>query len=85
MVNLKDAVSIAKKYLPNGKIRKCVVYKNTYLFMIFSPDPNEGQMDSIYAVDDKTGDFRDFPYMKPGVFDEVMKLFENAPNFTGGD
>lgn len=81
MVKLKQAIDIIKNNLPNGNIQKCVDYKNFYLFMVFLPDPYEGQMDAIYSVSKESGEFRDFNYLQQGVFGEVMRLFAKADKF----
>lgn len=76
---MNKAIKIIQRNIPNGKIVKMIEYKNWYLFIVYIEDPYEGRMDGLYSVDKKTGGFCDFPYMKEGIFEEVMDLFEKAP------
>ena len=79
--NIDQAIKIAKHNIPDGRIQKAAEYKDLYLFIIYTPDPYEGQMDPFYSVSKRTGEFRDFPYLEDGVFEEVMDLFERTPQY----
>lgn len=76
--SVNQAIEIAKRYMPDGKIQKVAEYKNLYLLIIYTPDPYEGQMDAFYSVDKETGQFSDFAYLEDGVFEDVMNLFEKG-------
>jgi len=81
VININSAIRIVKQNIPEGVIKSYVIYKNLYIFIVFTPDLYEGQMDPYYSVDINTGEFRDFPYLQPHIFAEVMALFEKAPKF----
>lgn len=76
--NMKSAIKIVKHHMPYGQIQKAAEYKDLYLFIIYMPDPYEGQMDPFYSVSKRTGEFRDFAYLEDGIFEEVMNLFERT-------
>ena len=77
--SINQAIKIAKQHMPDGEIQQVVEYRNLYVFIIYTPDPYEGQMDAFYSVDKETGQFSDFAYLEDGVFEDVMNLFEKAP------
>ena len=79
--NINQAIKIAKRHMPDGKIQRIAEYRNLYLFIIYTPDPYEGEMDAFYSVDKNTGNFSDFAYLDEGVFEEVMDLLENTPTY----
>ncbi len=79
MVSSKEAIRIVKKYFRKGKIQKYIEYKEWYIFVIFSNDPYEGEMDAIYSVNKNTGEFRDFNYLDGEVFSDIMEMLEKAP------
>lgn len=81
MNNISQAIKIAKQHMPDGKIQRVAEYRNMYLFIIYTPDPYEGEMDAFYSVDKNTGEFSDFAYLEDGVFEEVMDLFERTPPY----
>lgn len=77
MLSIDKAKKVILKNIPNGKIKKCVVYKNLFVFQVFTDDLLEGNYDPFYSVDRNTAKFDGFKLFEPGVFDEVMDLFEN--------
>lgn len=81
----KDEQSNEKRGLtrvfPKERFGRVSSIKKWYLFVIFLPNPLEGTMDAIYSVDKQTGEFRDFPYMKEEIFEEVMNLLGKASSF----
>lgn len=81
MIDIRNAIRIAKEHMPDGQIQKYVSYKHFYVFVIFTPDPYEGEMDAFYSVNRVTGEFRDFPYLDEGIFEEIMDLFAKAPDY----
>ena len=84
MISFQQATDIAKSHVPTGVIRQQAEYKNFWLFVIFTPDLYEGELDAIYSVNKETGEFRDFPYMDERYFSSVMELFGHKNNKEGG-
>lgn len=78
MLEIKEALALAKKALPDGQIQKTIGYKNFFVFQIFSPDPFEGVLDPFYSVDRTTGEFRDFSIFTDGNGAEIYRLFETS-------
>lgn len=78
MLGIKEALAIAKKAVPDGKVQKAISYKNVFVFQIFTDDPFEGQLDPFYSVDRNTGEFRDFSIFNGGNAVELVRLFETA-------
>ena len=66
MIDEAKAKDIASKAYPDGEIRKVVDYKGLWLMSIFSDDPIEGDLDTVYSVSQSTGAFAGFP-----IFDEA--------------
>lgn len=75
MLNLDEAKRIVSQNMPEGRIQKYIVYKDLFVFQIFTDDLLEGIYDPFYSVNRKTSEFQGFPLMQPGVFTEVMNLF----------
>ena len=75
MLDIKEAIKVAKESYPTGKIQKVVEYKGLYVFLIFDDDPLEGKMDPYYSVDKKTGEFKEFSLFLHGDMEELTKLF----------
>jgi hypothetical protein len=86
MLSSADATKIVRREFPEGKIQAWIVYKDLYLFKIFSKDPGEEELDPFYSVDKDTGEFRDFSIIADGNINEVLDLFEKAtkPDAKGG-
>lgn len=78
MPNVQEATAIVHKNYPEGKIQKFIVYKDLFLFQVFSDDPFEGQWDPYYSVNQKTGEFRDFSIITDGDIVEITNLFAEA-------
>lgn len=77
MVSLKEAKEKIRKHVPECSIQKFIEYRGMYIFQIKTPDPYEGDLDGFYSVNMKTGECRDFAYLNPDVFSEIMFLFRN--------
>lgn len=78
MLSLEEATSIVNKAIPNGKIQSSVVYRNLYLFIVFTDNIGEEEMDPFYSVDQETGAFSDFSIIEDGDMSEIIPLFEAA-------
>lgn len=78
MLSSTEAKHIVHTYFPKGKIKKYIEYKDLFVFQIFLDDPLEGTYDPFYSVNRKTSEFEGFALFKPGVFKEVMDLFDKA-------
>ena len=78
MLSTKQAVQIAKKNYPSGKIEKIVEYNKVYLLMIFGGDPEEEEMDPFFSVDKETGEFQEFSILTDGDTGEIVSLFVKA-------
>lgn len=84
MLNLKDAEVLIKKAIPGGKIQASVVYRNLYLFQVFTLNPGEETMDPFYSVNRQTGEVRDFSVLTDGDLSEITILFLAAKHKLGG-
>lgn len=80
MLDVKEAIKIVNKNIPTGKIQSYIVYKNVYLFQVFTNVPGESEFDPFYSVDKETGEFRDFSIITDGNISEISTLFEKAKN-----
>lgn len=78
MLSVNDAKKIIKKNIPNGRIQHFIIYKKLYLFVVFTDDELEGQMDPFYSVNIETGEFRDFSILTDGSITEIVKLFNES-------
>ena len=63
MLSIDEAKKIVEKNMPGCKPQCCVLYKNLYVFVIFTDDNVEGQMDPFYSVDVTNGHFEDFAFL----------------------
>lgn len=79
MLDINQAIDVVKSKIPDGFINSAIEYNGLYVFMIFSDDELEGQMDSFYSVDIQTGEFRDFSIITDGNISEINNLFLNDP------
>lgn len=75
MLSVKEAKTIIKNNIPNGNIKSCVLYKNLYVFIVYTDDEIEGEMDPFYSVDSDNGKFNGFPMMNH--ITDVLPLFSN--------
>lgn len=75
MLSIEDAKKIIEKNIPNCKPQCCVLYKNLYVFVVFTNDEIEGRMDPFYSVDVNTGKFEDFAFLEH--VSEVTPLLSN--------
>lgn len=75
MLSIDQANEVVRKQIPNGKIEKAIKYKNLYLFMVFTDDPGEEEMDPYFSVDQETGEFKDFPIFEDEGMAEILSLF----------
>lgn len=73
-----EARELLKKFLPNGKIQKSIFYRGLYVFIVFTDDVYEGDLDPYYSVNPKTGEVRDFSPMVHGNFLEVINAFNEV-------
>jgi hypothetical protein len=78
MLNVKQAIDIIKKHIPNGRIISNIEYKNLYVFKVFTSDDLEGEFDPFYSVDKVTGKFSDFSIITDGNISELINLFVKA-------
>lgn len=78
MLNVNQAKTIVKNNIPNGKIQAVVVYRDLYIFQVFTDDELEGQMDPFYSVNIKTGEFRDFSIITDCDTRELVELLSQA-------
>ena len=82
MLSLNDAIKVIKFNIPDCTIKKVVVYKDMYVFLVFTSDKVEGMFDPFYSVNMNTSEFSGFAMMNPEVFDVVMGLFDTAKDLT---
>lgn len=82
MLSLNKAIKVIRANIPNCDIKKVVVYKDMYVFLVFTNDKAEGTFDPFYSVNMNTSEFDGFPMMNPEVFDVVMELFDTAKDLT---
>lgn len=78
MLVLNDAMDIVRTNIPNCIIKKHVIYKDMFVFLVYTNDKVEGGYDPFYSVDRKTSEFDGFPILKHEIFNEVMDLFKSA-------
>lgn len=52
-------------------------YKEKYIFVIFTDDPDEGIFDPFYSVDKETGEFSDYSIFEDGNPNDIMKKFKD--------
>jgi hypothetical protein len=78
MLNIMDAIKIARESYPNGKIQSHVSYRNVFLFQIFNDMPGEEEMDPFFSVDKLTGEFKEFSILTDGDTAEIVSLFEKV-------
>lgn len=78
MLSSADAIKIIREHFPQGEIKKYIEYKDLFVFQIFTGDPLEGDYDPFYSINRKTSEFEGFALFKPGVFSEVMDLFDKV-------
>ena len=79
MLDINQAIDVVKSKIPDGFINSAIEYNGFYVFMVFSDDALEGQMDSFYSVDIQTGEFRDFSIITDGDISEISNLFSENP------
>lgn len=77
MLTKESALVIIKKIFPNADIKPPVIYKDFYLFQVFTDDPEEGDQDPFFSVNQETGEVRDFSVITDGNIYEITKLFLN--------
>lgn len=75
MPNLNEAKKIVLENIPDGDIQGSIEYNNLYVFMVFTPDEEEGQFDPFYSVNKETGEFSDFSVITDGDTGEIFKRF----------
>lgn len=78
MLSKSEAISIAKKAIPEGRVDTVVEYKDLYLLQIFEDRPGEEDMDPYYSVNRSSGEFRDFSIITDGDPSEIADLFIKA-------
>lgn len=77
-INVEEATKVINKEMPAGKIQAVIVYRNLYLFAVFTDDPFEVDWDPFVSVNRDTGEFRDFSIFADGDAAEILRLFETA-------
>lgn len=82
MLSLQEATEVIHENHPDGKIQKCVEYKNLYLFIVFNNRPGEEEMDPFFSVNKETGEFLEFSVLTDGNTEEVLSLFESKGEKT---
>ena len=82
MLSLNNAIEVVKANIPNCVIKKVVVHKDMYVFLVFTSDKVEGMFDPFYSVNMNTSEFSGFAMMNPEVFDVVMGLFDTTKDLT---
>ena len=78
MLSINEAMKIVEKHIPDCEIQKCIIHNGLYVFMVYTADELEGQMDPFYSVNMKTGDFRDFSIITDGNISDLMRKFESG-------
>lgn len=74
----QEARELIRQLIPDGTIQAVVDDGEAFLFMVFTPDPEEGEMDPFYMVNKATKETRDFSPFEGGRFGEIMDAFEAA-------
>lgn len=77
MLNIKDALSIIHKNIPNGAVHLAAKYKDEYIFSVYYNDAIEGMMDPYYAVNSKTGKFKELAVGKDATPLELVLAFRD--------
>lgn len=75
MLSKPEAIDIAKKHYPSGKVNLVVEYRGLYLLQIFGDLGEESGMDPFFSVDKETGEFEDFSILHDGDISEISDLF----------
>lgn len=77
-MNQAEAEALIQQAIPDGKIQVGIFYRDLFVFIVFTSDPDEGEMDPFYSVNPVTKEVRDFSPWLHGDFDEVMDAFDKA-------
>lgn len=77
-VDQDQATRIVQRNIPRAKIQATVFYKDSYLFQVFTDDPEEGEMDPFYSVNRNTGVFTDFSILTHENAKQIVDLFIKA-------
>lgn len=77
MLSSREAINIVNKAIPGGTIKAWVVYKNLFLFQVFTLNPYEEDQDPFYSVNMNTGEFLEFSVITDGDISEISSLFLN--------
>lgn len=75
MLSINEAKKIIEKNIPKCKPQLCILYKNLYVFVVFTDDELEEKMDPFYSVDSDTGEFEDFAFLDH--ISEITSLLKN--------
>lgn len=76
MLSDADATILAKRNLPGRELSKPVPYRGLFLFIATDPnDPDEGDFDPFYSVNQSTGEFKEFSVITDGDITEIADLF----------
>lgn len=70
-----DARIIVKRAFPKADIKPPISYRGLYLFQVFTDDPEEGEFDPFFSVNQQTGELRDFSVITDGDINEITDLF----------
>lgn len=75
MLSETQATQALDKAFPGRKIEPPISYRGLYVFKAISPDPDEGDFDPFFSVNQQTGEVRDFSVITDGDPRELSKLF----------
>lgn len=70
--NLKDAELVLKRCIPGAVIKSSAELDDVFVFCVLTTDAYEGAYDNIYSVNKKTSECRNFDYLNPKIFANLM-------------
>ena len=76
MLSKADATAVINKNISGADIQGLIEYQNLYVFKVFTDDPDEGQFDPFYSVDQETGTFAEFPLFLQDNIPAIIDAFE---------
>lgn len=78
MLSVEVARAIVQEAFPNADIRENIDYRGEYIFVVMIPMPLEEGYDPFIAVNQETGELRDYSIITDGDISETMPLFVAA-------
>jgi hypothetical protein len=76
MLSEPDATIIVKRVFPEHDVSAPVSYRGLYVFIVTDPtDPEEGDFDPFYSVNQTTGELAEFSILTDGNPSELAALF----------